>query len=164
MNRTHLAVAGLLLATVASCSSVGSKADAPAEFCVAANAAKDAADAQQQLFNLALSPVPADVQPAVEGFAAKFAAMSALAPAEIKADVGTINTAAQQLLTVVKANNYDVTAMVTTPEFATLTDTFASADYTDAQNRFQNYVGVTCGITATTDPAGTSDLNTTTGS
>ena len=160
MNRTHLAVAGLLLAALVSCSSDGSKADSQAKFCIAAQAAKDAADAQQGLFNLALSPVPADVRPAVEGFAAKFAAMAAVAPTEIKVDVATINEAAHQLLTVVKANNYDVTAMVTTPAFATLTDTFAGSDYTDAQSRFQTYIATFCGIREAT----TTSITTTSGS
>jgi hypothetical protein len=156
----HLAVAGLLLATVVSCSSDGSKADPNIDFCLAAQTAKDAEDAQQRLFSQSVSPGPADVQPAVEAFASKFAAMAALAPKEIKLDVDTISNAAQGLLAVVKANNYDVTAMVTTPEFATLTDTFASAEFTDAQGRFQSYVGAQCGITSNTIPVPIGDTTT----
>ena len=72
MNRTHLAVAGLLLATLVSCSSDGSEADSHIDFCLAAQSAKDAEDGQQRLFSQSLSPVPADVKPAVEGFATKF--------------------------------------------------------------------------------------------
>lgn len=164
MNRTHLAVAGLVLATLVSCSSDSRKADPHIDFCLAAQSAKDAEDAQQRLFSQSLSPLPADVQPAVEGFAAKFAAMANLAPAEIKNAVDTISNAAQGLLAVVKASDYDVTAMVTTPEFATLTDTFSSSEFTDAQDSFRNYVASTCGITVTTDPSTTSDLTTTSGS
>jgi hypothetical protein len=164
VNRIRLAVAGLLLATLVSCSADGDKADPHIDFCLAAQSAKDAEDAQQRLFSQSLSPTPADVQPAVEGFASKFAAMAALAPKEIKADVDTISNAAQGLLAVVKASGYDVTAMVTTPEFATLTDTFASSAFTDAQDRFRNYVATTCGITITTEAVPTSDLTTTSGS
>ena len=164
MNRRYLAVAGVLLATLVSCSSDGSKAaDSHIDFCLAAQSAKDAEDAQQRLFSQALSPLPADVQPAVEGFAAKFSEMAALAPAEIKVDVDTISNAAQGLLAVVKASNYDVTAMVTTPEFATLTDTFSSSEFTAAQDRFRSYVASTCGITITTDAVPTSDVTTTSG-
>ena len=163
MNRTHLAVVGLILATLVSCSSDGGKADSHVDFCLAAQSAKDAEDAQQRLFSQSLSPPAADVQPAVEGFATKFAAMAALAPAEIKADVDTISNAAQGLLAVVKASNYDVTAMVTTPEFATLTDTFSSSEFTAAQDRFRSYVASTCGITITTDAVPTSDVTTTSG-
>jgi hypothetical protein len=160
VNRTYLAVAGLVLATLVSCSSDGSKADPHIDFCLAAQTAKDAEDAQQRLFSQSLSPGPADVQPAVEGFATKFATMAALAPKEIKPDVETISNAAQGLLAVVKANNYDVTAMVTTPEFATLTDTFASPEFTDAQGRFQTYVQTNCGITSNTIPVSTGETTT----
>ena len=163
MNRTYLAVAGLLLATLVSCSSDGSKADSHLDFCVAAQTAKEAEDAQQRLFSQSASPGPAEVQPAVEGFATKFATMATLAPKEIKPDVDTISNAAQGLLAVVKANNYDVTAMVTTPEFATLTDTFASPEFTDAQSRFQSYVATNCGITSNTNPVTTGDTTTTAG-
>lgn len=95
---------------------------------------------------------------------AKFAAMADLAPKEIKPDVDTISNAAQGLLAVVKASDYDVTAMVTTPEFATLTDTFSSSEFTDAQDSFRKYVASTCGITSNTDPVTSSDLTTTSGS
>ena len=69
-----------------------------------------------------------------------------------------------QVLAVVKASDYDVTAMVTTPEFATLTDTFSSSEFTDAQDSFRKYVASTCGITSNTDPVTSSDLTTTSGS
>ena len=164
MKRTHLAVTSLLLATVVSCSSDGSKADSQAKFCVAAKSAKDAEDAQQHLFSQPLSPLPAAVKPAVENFAAKFAAMAALAPAEIKTEVDTISNVAQGLLAVVAANNYDVTAMVTTPEYATLTDTFASTEFAAAQEGFRNYVATTCGITGPTSPVATSGSTPTSGS
>ena len=164
MNRRHLAVAVLAVAMLVSCSNGESKADSQARFCVAARTAKDAEDAQQRLFSQPQSPGPADVQPAVEGFATKFAAMADLAPKEIKPDVDTISNAAQGLLAVVKANNYDVTAMVTTPEFATLTDTFASSEFSDAQGRFQSYVETNCGIRSTTVPITTSDIPATPGS
>lgn len=164
MNPRHLAVAVLAVTMLMSCSDGSSKADSLAQFCVAAQSAKDAEDAQQRLFSQSLSPGPADAQPAVERFAAKFATMAALAPTEIKPDVETISNAAQGLLAVVKANNYDVTAMVTTPEFATLTDTFASSEFTDAQGRFQNYVQTSCGITSSTIPVTTGETTTTVGS
>ncbi len=164
MNRRHLAVAVLAVATLVSCSNGESKADSHIDFCLAAQSAKDAEDAQQRLFSQSLSPLPADVKPAVEGFATKFAAMADLAPKEIKPDVDTISNAAQGLLAVVKASDYDVTAMVTTPEFATLTDTFSSSEFTDAQDSFRKYVASTCGITSNTDPVTSSDLTTTSGS
>ncbi len=150
MNRTHLAVPVVTVAMLVSCSDGGSTADSLPKFCVAARAAKDAEDAQQRLFGQTVTPGSADVKAAVEGFATKFATMAAVAPKEIKPDVDTISSAAQGLLAVVKANNYDVTAMVATPEFATLTDTFASSDFIDTQGRFQNYVATNCGITSDT--------------
>ena len=162
MNRRHLAVAVVVVATMlVSCSDGSSKADSLAQFCVAAQTAKDAEDAQQRLFGQSASPGPTEVQPAIERFATKFATMATLAPKEIKPDVDTISNAAQGLLAVVKANNYDVTAMVTTPEFATLTDTFASSEFTDAQGRFQTYVASNCGITSNTNPVSTGDTTTT---
>ncbi len=156
-------MAVLAVAMLVSCSDGSSTADSLAKFCVAAQTAKDAEDAQQRLFSQSLSPGPTDVKPAVEGFATKFATMASLAPTEIKPDVETISNAAQGLLAVVKANNYDVTAMVTSPEFATLTDTFASSEFTDAQGRFQSYVGAKCGITSNTNPVTTGDTTTTAG-
>jgi hypothetical protein len=140
-------LAAMLLATTVAC---GSSGDSKAAFCDGARAAKDAADKQQGLFNGQVSPNPAAVQPAIEDFATKFEAMTKSAPKEIKADVATINAAAQQLLTVVRANGFDVTKMVTTPEFAALTDTFSGTEYQSAQENFQTYIGTNCGITDTT--------------
>lgn len=151
MNRTYLAVAGLIMVTLVACSDDDRDGSASGtEFCSAAEAAKAAADTQQELFNLEEAPSPDQVQPSVEDFAAKFAAMTAVAPSEISADVGVMNNAAQQLLAVVKSNGYDVVTMIDLPEFATLSDTFASTDYTDAQDSFQSYIETNCGITDNT--------------
>ncbi len=151
VNRTYLAVAGLIMVTLVACSDDDRDGSASGtEFCSAAEAAKAAADTQQELFNLEEAPSPDQVQPSVEDFAAKFAAMTAVAPSEISADVGVMNNAAQQLLAVVKSNGYDVVTMIDLPEFATLSDTFASTDYTDAQDSFQSYIETNCGITDNT--------------
>lgn len=121
-------------------------------FCDAARTAKNAADVQQKLFDATETPTPEQVRPAVEDFAAKFAAMNASAPAEIRHDVLILDAAAQQLLTIVRTNGFDVTKMISTPEFASLNDVFSSSDYQDAQNRFQTYLDTTCGLTGTTSP------------
>ena len=155
MNRTYLAVAGLMMVTMVACSSDAdddgdSGAASGSAFCVAAQVAKDAADSQQELFNLEEAPTPEQVQPAVEEFAATFAAMTAGAPSDISADLGIINNAAQQLLALVKSNGFDVVTMIDLPEFTTLSDTFASTEYTEAQDRFQTYLETNCGITNST--------------
>ena len=118
-------------------------------FCEVAAAVKDATDVQQKLFDAVDPPVATAVQPAVEDFAAKFAAMNSIAPTAIKSDVATLNGVAQQLASVVRSSKYDVVAMVSTPQFAALTTTFSSATYTSAQNRFQGYLDTTCGFTTT---------------
>jgi BMFP domain-containing protein YqiC len=151
VKTTKVAVAGLMLALLASCGDDGGKAGSAGSFCDAARNAKGSADAQQELFSLDESPTPDKVQPAIEDFAAKFAAMSSAAPSEIKADVDTINQAAQQLLDVVKRNGFDVVAMISKPEFTALSDTFSSTEYQAAQGRFQDYIDTNCGITDTTD-------------
>ncbi len=141
------------MVTMVACSGdddVDSGSASGSTFCASAQLAKDAADSQQELFNLEEAPTPEQVQPAVEDFAGKFAAMTAEAPADISADVETINNAAQQLLALVKNNGYDVVTMIDLPEFATLSDTFASTEYTEAQDRFQTYIDTNCGITDTT--------------
>lgn len=153
MGPKELAVAAVLLASTVACGS--SDGGSAAKFCDGARAAKDAADKQQTLFNAQVSPDPAVVQPAIEDFAAKFDAMSKSAPKEIKADVTTINGAAQQLLAVLQANGFDVTKMVTAPEFAQLTDTFSGTDYQAAQDNFQTYIQTNCGITSDTIVPGT---------
>jgi hypothetical protein len=149
VKTTRLAMAGLILATVMTACGSSDAAEAPPPFCDVAFAVKSAADAQQKLFD-AVDPPPATaVQIAVEDFAAKFAAMNSIAPTGIKSDVATLNGVAQQLANVVRTSNYDVVAMISTPQFAALTTTFASATYTSAQDRFQQYVDTNCGFTTT---------------
>ena len=156
MKPRHVAATGLVLALLAGCGGDGGTAGSSKRFCDAARAAKGSADAQQELFNVDESPTPDKVQPAIEDFAAKFAAMSAAAPSEIKADVEAINNAAQQLLTVVKSNGFDVVALVSKPEFTALSDTFSSTEYQAAQGHFQDYIDTNCGITsAVTSTPGT---------
>jgi BMFP domain-containing protein YqiC len=146
-----MAVAGAVLAMLlTACSSDAGTSGSLNSFCDSARAAKGSADAQQELFNLDEAPTPAKVQPAIEDFATKFAAMSTSAPSAIKPDVDTLNNAAQQLLDVVKRNDFDVVAMIAKPEFTALSDTFSSAEYQAAQGRFQDYIDANCGITATT--------------
>jgi len=161
VNRTHLAAAGLLMSMMAvvagGCG--GSKGAAgtepsttstPPTFCDAARAANAASDVQQQLFNGTNPPPAVAVQAVVEDFADRFAAMVALAPADIKTDVDTIDQAANQLLTLVRASNYDVAKMTAAPGFAGLTTTFSSAEYQSAQNRFQAYIDTNCAAAPTT--------------
>ncbi len=148
MKTTRLVMAGLMLATT-SCRG-SDKATTEASFCEVATAVKAAADVQQKLFDAVAPPAATAMQPAVEDFAAKFAAMNSVAPAAIRSDVATLNGVAQQLAAVVRTNNYDVVAMVSTPQFAALTKTFRSATYTSAQNRFQSYIDTNCGFTTTT--------------
>jgi len=134
-------------------SSAGSELTAsssPPTFCEAARAANAASDLQQQLFQGTDPPPAVAVQAVVEDFGDRIAQMNALAPADIKSDVQVIDQAANQLLTVVRASDYDVSKMTSTPEFATLNATFASADYQAAQDRFQTYIDTNCAAAPTT--------------
>ncbi len=149
MKRTRLAMAGLVLAMLTGCGDSGNAKDSGAGFCDAARAAKASSDNQQKLFDSQDAPGPDKVQPAIDDFAAKFAALSGLAPAEIKPEVDALNEAAQALLAVVQANNYDVVAMISTPEFAKLNEAFSSDAYQAAQDRFQRYLDTNCTSTST---------------
>lgn len=160
MNRSHWAAAGMLLLTVVACgdskSSSGtdpSTTSTPPTFCEAANTANVASQLPQQLFNGTTPPPAVAVQAVVEEFADRFAEMAALAPADIKSDVDVLDAAAQQLLTVVRASNYDVSKMTTTPEFTALGQTFSSADYQNAQRRFLAYIDANCATAPTTSTA-----------
>jgi hypothetical protein len=148
VKRTHLAVAVALLVTVVACGDDSS--GSVARFCDAAQAAKTAQDAQQKAFDVADTPAPSSIQFVIEDFASKFAAMAAAAPKVIKADAATMNNAALQLLAIVRDNNYDVIAMIATPEFKVVSDTFAGAGYKAAHDRFQAYVDANCGLGTTT--------------
>ena len=157
MNRSHWAAAGMLLLTVVACgdskSSSGtdpSTTSTPPTFCEAANTANVASQLPQQLFNGTTPPPAVAVQAVVEEFADRFAEMAALAPADIMSDVDVLDAAAQQLLTVVRASNYDVSKMTTTPEFTALGQTFSSADYQNAQRRFLAYIDANCATAPTT--------------
>ena len=149
MKTTRLAIAGLMLATMSTACGGSDKADTEASFCEVAAAVKDAADVQQKLFDAVDPPAATAVQPAVEDFAGKFAAMNSIAPTGIKSDVATLNGVAQQLANVVRTSKYDVVAMVSTREFAALTTTFSSATYRSAKDRFQRYLDTNCGFTTT---------------
>jgi len=160
VNRSHWAAAGMLLLTVVACgdskSSSGtdpSTTSTPPTFCEAANTANVASQLPQQLFNGTTPPPAVAVQAVVEEFADRFAEMAALAPADIKSDVDVLDAAAQQLLTVVRASNYDVSKMTTTPEFTALGQTFSSADYQNAQRRFLAYIDANCATVPTTSTA-----------
>ena len=144
VNRTHLAVTGLVLAMVKACGGSSKAGNSEAAFCDAARAAKASSDNQQKLFDAQDAPAPETIQPAIDDFAAKFAALPAVAPAEIQPEVDALNEAAQALLAVVQANHYDVVAMVSTPEFAKLNGAFSSDAYQLAQDRFQNYIDTMC--------------------
>jgi hypothetical protein len=148
VKRTHLAVAVVFLATLVACG--GDGASSTARFCDAAQLAKAAQDAQQKAFDIEGTPAPANIQFVIEDFASKFAAMAAAAPKAIKSDAATMNNAALQLLAIVRDNNYDVIAMISTPEFTVVNDTFASADYKAAHDRFQAYLDANCGFSTTT--------------
>jgi len=157
VNRSHWAAAGMLLLTVVACgdskSSSGtdpSTTSTPPTFCEAANTANVASQLPQQLFNGTTPPPAVAVQAVVEEFADRFAEMAALAPADIMSDVDVLDAAAQQLLTVVRASNYDVSKMTTTPEFTALGQTFSSADYQNAQRRFLAYIDANCATAPTT--------------
>ena len=149
MNRTRLAMAGLLLAVVTGCGDSSTAKDSSAVFCDAAREANASSDNQQKLFDSQDAPGPDKIQPAIDDFAAKFAALPVVAPAEIKPEVDALNEAAQALLAVVQANNYDVVAMVSTPEFAKLNEAFSSDAYQAAQDRFQRYLDTKCASTST---------------
>ena len=157
MNRSHWAAAAMLLLTAAACgdskSSSGtdpSTTSTPPTFCEAANTANAASQLPQQLFSGTAPPPAVAVQAVVEEFADRFAEMAALAPADVKSDVDTLDAAAQQLLSVVRASNYDVSKMTATPEFTALGATFASADYQNAQRRFLAYIDANCATAPTT--------------
>lgn len=150
MKRTHLAVAIALLATVVACGD--SSGDSTARFCDAALSAKAAQDAQQKAFDVEDTPAPSNIQFVIEDFASKFAAMTAAAPKSIKADVATMNNAALQLLAIVRDNNYDVIAMIGTPEFKVVSDTFSGAGYKAAHDKFQAYLDANCDF-GTTPPS-----------
>jgi hypothetical protein len=145
----HVAVAGVILTLLAGCGGGGGDAGSASQFCDAARAAKTSADTEKELFNLGGAPPPELVKPAIEDFAAKFSAMNASAPSLIKADVDTINKAAQQLLEAVKTNGFDVAALINKPEFTALSATFSSAEYETAQGHFQDYIAANCGISPT---------------
>jgi hypothetical protein len=134
----------LILVILAGCGDNGKATNSGAAFCDAARAAKASSDNQQKLFDAQAAPGPDKVQPAIDDFAAKFAALPGLAPAEIKPEVEALNEAAQALLAVVQANKYDVVAMVATPEFAKLNTAFSSDAYQAAQDRFQSYLDNKC--------------------
>jgi hypothetical protein len=142
---THLVVAGLMVATLTACGSSGSDGGSEDQFCDAARTAEAATNVQQALFERDVAPPPAEVQPAVEDFAAKFALMTDVAPSEIKSDMATVNKAAQQLLEVVKASGFDIVTMKDTPEFTTLADTLASPEWAEAQDRYEAYTQGICG-------------------
>ena len=150
MNRTHLAIAGLVLAMVTACGGSSKAGGSETAFCDAAREAKSSSDKQQKLFDAQEAPGPDTIQPAIDDFAAKFAALPGVAPAEIKPEVEALNEAAQALLGIVKANGYDVVAMISTPEFGKLNQVFSSAEYQAAQDRFQNYIDTRCTSTTTT--------------
>lgn len=157
MNRTHWAVAGLLLVMAGACSdSKGSSGTEPTTtsrpptFCEAARTANAASDVQQQLFSGQDPPPAVAVQAVLEEFGDRFAEMVALAPADIKSDVDVIGQAVQQLVTLVRANNYDVAKVTATPEFAAVGTTLASAEYQAAQDRFQSYIDTNCAAAPTT--------------
>jgi len=158
VNRSHWAAAAMLLLTAVACgdskgSSSGtdpSTTSTPPTFCEAANTANAASQLPQQLFSGTTPPPAVAVQAVVEEFADRFAEMAALAPADVKSDVDTLDAAAQQLLSVVRASNYDVSKMTATPEFTALGATFSSADYQNAQRRFLAYIDANCATAPTT--------------
>jgi hypothetical protein len=137
-------MAGLVLAMLAGCGDSGDAKDSGAAFCDAARAAQAATNKQQKLFDAQDAPGSGELKPVIDDFAAKSAALPGLAPAEIKPEVDALNEAAQALLAVVQANNYDAVAMIPTPEFGKLNEVIASAAYQAAKTRFQSYLDTNC--------------------
>ncbi|HEY4607557.1 MAG TPA: hypothetical protein VIH06_00065 [Ilumatobacteraceae bacterium] len=161
MKRTHLATAGLsmLAVMVVACSDAkGSSGteptttSTPPTFCQAAATAEAVAQLPQQLLSGTDPAPPAAVQAVVEEFGDRFAEMVAVAPADIKSDVTVINQAAQELVAVVRAANYDL-AKMTAADIAPVTATFSSTDYQAAQSQFVSYIAANCGAAPTTTGA-----------
>ena len=65
-----------------------------------------------------------------------------------KSEVDVLAQAAQQLLTTVRASNYDVKKM-TTADIAALTTTFSSTAYQTAQQKFLSYITDNCAAPTT---------------
>ena len=149
MNRKRRGILALTVALLAACSDGGKDSASDADFCNTATAAKASTDAQQELFSLDEAPTPDQIQVVVEDFASTFAAMTAAAPDEIKADVTTMNKAAQQLLQVVEANGFDVAKLIDAPEFTELSNVLTGDEYEAAQVRFQDYTESNCEIVTT---------------
>jgi len=156
VNRTHRAVAVMLLLTASACG--GSKGSSgtepsttsrPPTFCEAAATAEAVSQLPQQLLSGTDPAPPAAVQAVVDEFGDRFAEMVAVAPADLKSDVTVINQAAQQLVAIVRAGNYDLSKM-TAADIAPVTATFSSSDYQAAQNRFLSYIDANCAAAPTT--------------
>jgi hypothetical protein len=155
VNRTHWAVARVLLLATTACGSdsksAGTEASTtsrPPTFCEAAATAEAVSQLPQQLFNGTDPPPAVAVQAVAEEFSDRFGEMTAVAPADIKSEVDVLAQAAQQLLTTVRASNYDVKKM-TTADIAALTTTFSSTAYQTAQQKFLSYITDNCAAPTT---------------
>jgi len=143
----RLLVMGTLVTTLVACSDDDGKETASADtFCQTARAAEESVTAQQELFAVEDVPTPQSVQPVAEQFAANVGAMAAAAPAEIRAEANVMNSAAQQLLDVVRSNGFDVATLIDKPEFIALTETLTSPEFENAQKAVGDYAAAKCGV------------------
>ncbi len=87
-----------------------------------------------------------DVRPAFETMAGMANDLEDGAPAEISADLATVNGAVNRMMDIFEQYDWDFDALQTAPEGAELSTLMESAEVTSAQDRLDVWALDTCGI------------------
>ena len=151
MKRSISLIAGAVLATtlIVSCGDDDkSGASSTGDYCakIATYVAKS--DELDSVFTG--TPDPAKIEDAFTTMQAMVTDLKSDAPAEIKADVTTMSTAIDSVVKIFSQYDWDLVALASAPEFATLQQDLQGADMTAASDRLQAFSQDTCGIESET--------------
>jgi len=96
------------------------------------------------------TPDPAKIEDAFTTMQAMVSDLKSDAPAEIKADVTTMSSAIDSVVEIFSQYDWDLIALASAPEFATLQQELQGADMTASSDRLQAFSQDTCGIESET--------------
>lgn len=118
-----------------------------AEYCAQIQDYKDQTNAMDSIFNSSDIPAVDQVKTAMETVDQMMQSLEDNAPAEIKADVATVNAATSELIDFFAANDYDLSKIATDQDLiAQFQDIVDNTDASDAGDNLDTWALENCGI------------------
>jgi hypothetical protein len=149
MQRSFILGLGLGLSLVAgtltACGS-DSGGSSAASYCSRIQAYKDKSDTFDAIFDGDEPPAKADMEKAFTTMQTMVKDLKKGAPEEIKSDVALVSGGVDELVTLFEKYDWDIVALVSSPDADAMQATFDSAELQTAQENLDEYSLKECGI------------------